>query len=81
MSLLLLCRTKACLRPIVLAAAATMLGMLPLLSDPLSVSMAVTIMAGLAFATVLTLVAVPVFYELMMARDARPVPEGAPDAA
>lgn len=69
------------MRPVVLAAATTILGMLPLLSDPFYVSMAVTIMAGLAFATVLTLVAVPVFYELMMARDARPVPEGTPDAA
>ena len=58
------------MRPVVLAAATTILGMIPLLSDPFYVSMAVTIMAGLAFATVLTLVAVPVFYELFFARDA-----------
>ena len=50
------------LRPVVLAAATTILGMLPLLSDAFFVSMAVTIMAGLAFASVLTLIAAPVFY-------------------
>ena len=50
------------LRPVVLAAATTILGMLPLLGDAFFVSMAVTIMAGLAFASVLTLIAGPVFY-------------------
>jgi len=50
------------LRPVVLAAATTILGMLPLLMDAFFVSMAITIMAGLAFATVLTLVAVPTLY-------------------
>ncbi|HRM73969.1 MAG TPA: efflux RND transporter permease subunit, partial [Paracoccus sp. (in: a-proteobacteria)] len=69
------------MRPVVLAAATTILGMLPLMSDPFYVSMAVTIMAGLAFATVLTLVAVPVFYELFFERDAEPQPEGTADAA
>lgn len=52
------------MRPVVLAAATTILGMIPLLSDPFYVSMSVTIMAGLAFATVLTLIAVPVFYDI-----------------
>ncbi|SNT18858.1 efflux RND transporter permease subunit [Tropicimonas sediminicola] len=50
------------LRPVVLAAATTILGMIPLLTDAFFVSMAVTIMGGLAFATVLTLVAAPVLY-------------------
>lgn len=59
------------MRPVVLAAATTILGMIPLLSDPFYVSMAVTIMAGLAFATVLTLIAVPVFYDLFFQTDAR----------
>jgi len=48
--------------PVVLAAGTTILGMIPLLFDVFFASMAVTIMGGLAFATVLTLVAVPVFY-------------------
>lgn len=57
------------LRPVMLAAATTILGMAPLLSDAFFVSMAVTIMGGLAFASVLTLVAAPVFYYLFFARD------------
>ncbi|MFC3051595.1 efflux RND transporter permease subunit [Kordiimonas pumila] len=53
------------LRPVFLAAATTILGMLPLLGDAFFASMAVTIMGGLAFATVLTMVAVPVLYKLI----------------
>lgn len=53
------------LRPVALAAATTILGMAPLLSDAFFVSMAITIMGGLAFATVLTLIAAPVLYRLM----------------
>ncbi len=49
-------------RPVSLAAFTTVLGMIPLLFDPFFVAMAVTIMAGLTFATVLTLVVVPVLY-------------------
>ncbi|MCJ8336134.1 MAG: efflux RND transporter permease subunit, partial [Epibacterium sp.] len=50
------------LRPVMLAAVTTILGMAPLMGDAFFVSMAVTIMGGLAFATVLTMVAAPVFY-------------------
>jgi multidrug efflux pump subunit AcrB len=57
------------LRPVILAAATTILGMAPLLSDAFFVSMAVTIMGGLAFASILTLVAAPVFYYLFFAKD------------
>jgi len=53
------------LRPVVLAAGTTIFGMIPLLSDAFFASMAVTIMGGLAFASVLTLVAVPVLYALL----------------
>lgn len=52
-------------RPVVLAAGTTIFGMIPLLADAFFASMAVTIMGGLAFASVLTLVAVPVIYALM----------------
>jgi len=38
--------------------------MLPLLNGAFFASMAVTIMGGLAFATLLTLIAVPVLYSL-----------------
>ncbi|WP_170753343.1 efflux RND transporter permease subunit [Ruegeria lacuscaerulensis] len=50
------------LRPVMLAAITTILGMAPLLTDAFFKSMAVTIMGGLAFATILTMVAAPVFY-------------------
>ncbi len=60
------------LRPVILAAATTILGMAPLLTDAFFQSMAVTIMGGLAFASVLTLIAAPVFYYMFFARaDAR----------
>lgn len=52
------------IRPVFLAAVTTILGMLPLLNDAFFASMAVTIMGGLAFATLLTLIAVPVLYAL-----------------
>lgn len=53
------------LRPVMLAAVTTIFGMLPLLSDAFFASMAVTIMGGLAFATLLTMIVVPVLYALM----------------
>lgn len=49
-------------RPVSMAALTTVLGMVPLLADAFFVAMAVTIMFGLAFATVLTLIVVPVLY-------------------
>jgi multidrug efflux pump subunit AcrB len=52
------------LRPVMLAALTTVLGMIPLLSDAFFVAMAVVIMFGLSFATLLTLIVVPVFYSL-----------------
>ena len=50
------------LRPVSMAAMTTVLGMIPLVTDAFFVAMAVTIMCGLTFATVLTLVVVPVLY-------------------
>ena len=50
------------LRPVVLAAATTVLGVIPLLQDIFWVGMAVTIMAGLTFGTILTMVLVPTLY-------------------
>ena len=52
------------MRPVAMAAATTILGMIPLLQDAFFVSMAETIMVGLGFATVLTLVFVPVLYTI-----------------
>ncbi len=44
------------------AAGTTVLGMIPLLGDIFWVAMAVTIMFGLAFGTILTMLLVPVLY-------------------
>ncbi len=52
------------LNPVMMAAATTILGMIPLLQDAFFISMAVTIMVGLLVATVLTLVVVPVLYTI-----------------
>ena len=59
------------LRPVMLAAITTILGMAPLLTDAFFVSMAITIMGGLAFASILTLLAAPVLYDLLFSREAR----------
>ncbi len=59
------------LRPVVLAAATTILGMVPLLSDAFFASMAVAIMAGLGFASILTLIGVPALYHTYLRRERR----------
>ena len=53
------------LRPVALAAATTVLGVIPLLQDVFWIGLAVTIMAGLTFGTVLTMVVVPTLYCIM----------------
>ena len=52
------------LRPVLLEAATTILGMTPLLGDAFFVSMAVSIVGGLSFASILTLAAAPVLFDL-----------------
>ncbi|GAB2651077.1 efflux RND transporter permease subunit [Vibrio panuliri] len=52
-------------RPVSMAAITTILGMLPLVSDAFFGSMAITIMAGLGFATILTLIVVPVLFAIV----------------
>ncbi|HHJ17374.1 MAG TPA: efflux RND transporter permease subunit, partial [Gammaproteobacteria bacterium] len=52
------------LRPVVNAAATTVFGMAPLLQDVFWISLAVAIMFGLAFGTLLTMVLVPVLYAM-----------------
>ncbi|MEM9780099.1 MAG: efflux RND transporter permease subunit, partial [Pseudomonadota bacterium] len=59
------------LRPVVLAAATTILGMVPLLADSFFASMAVSIMAGLGFASVLTLIGVPALYHTYLRKERR----------
>ncbi|BDR16395.1 efflux RND transporter permease subunit [Vibrio sp. STUT-A11] len=52
-------------RPVSMAAVTTILGMIPLVFDAFFGSMAITIMAGLGFATVLTLIVVPVMFAIL----------------
>jgi len=53
------------MRPVMMAALTTVLGMIPLVPDVFFGAMAVAIMAGLTFATVLTLLVVPVLYAML----------------
>ncbi|ACN16480.1 MdtC [Desulforapulum autotrophicum HRM2] len=50
------------MRPVIMASGTTILGMLPLVFDPMFATMAVTIMGGLFVATFLTLIVVPLLY-------------------
>jgi multidrug efflux pump subunit AcrB len=52
-------------RPVALAAATTVLGVIPLVPDTFWVGMAVTIMSGLTFGTVLTMLLVPTLYAML----------------
>ncbi|UXH99987.1 efflux RND transporter permease subunit [Photobacterium sp. TY1-4] len=52
------------LRPVSMAALTTVLGMIPLIFDAFFAPMAVTIIGGLSFATLLTMIVLPVLYAL-----------------
>ena len=53
------------LRPVMMAAATTILGMIPLLPDAMFGGMAATIMGGLFMGTIITLIIIPVLYALL----------------
>ncbi len=53
------------MRPVMMASLTTILGMIPLLNDPMFGSMAVTIMGGLLIGTIITLVFLPIIYSLL----------------
>ncbi len=52
------------LRPVLMVAITTVLGMIPLLQDAFFASMAVALMFGLLFACVLTMIVVPALYAI-----------------
>ncbi len=58
-------------RPVSMAALTTILGMAPLVPDAFFAAMAVAIMFGLAFATILTLIVVPVLYTIFFRIDTK----------
>jgi multidrug efflux pump subunit AcrB len=52
------------MRPVMMAASTTILGMIPLLPDVFFTNMALTVMFGLGFASVLTLIVIPALYAI-----------------
>jgi len=62
------------MRPVVLAAGTTILGLIPLLPDVFFVNMAITMMVGLGFATLLILIMVPTLYAILFQANNKPSP-------
>ena len=56
--------TVSRVRPVLLASVTTIVGMVPLIVDPMYGSLAVTIIGGLAVGTIVTLMLLPLFYSL-----------------
>lgn len=54
--------TVSRVRPVLMASLTTIVGMIPLVEDPMYGSMAITIMGGLTVGTIITLVLLPLFY-------------------
>lgn len=54
--------TVSRVRPVLMASLTTIMGMIPLVNDPMYGSMAITIMGGLTVGTLITLVLLPIFY-------------------
>jgi multidrug efflux pump subunit AcrB len=57
--------TVSRIRPVFMASLTTVVGMIPLLTDPMYASLAVVIMAGLTMGTIITLLLLPTFYALL----------------
>jgi multidrug efflux pump subunit AcrB len=57
--------TVSRVRPVLMASLTTIVGMLPLVTDPMYGSMAILIMGGLMMGTVITLVLLPIFYSAL----------------
>ena len=66
--------TVSRVRPVLMASLTTIVGMIPLVGDPMFGSMAVTIMGGLTVGTVITLMLLPLFYTALY-RIRKPVAE------
>ena len=54
--------TVSRVRPVLMASLTTIVGMIPLIGDPMYSSMAITIMGGLTIGTIITLILLPLFY-------------------
>ena len=69
--------TVSRVRPVLMASLTTIVGMIPLLGDPMYGSMAITIMGGLTAGTIITLLLLPLFYTAIMKikRPAESIPQ------
>ena len=54
--------TVSRVRPVIMASLTTIVGMIPLVTDPMYGSMAITIMGGLTVGTIITLILLPILY-------------------
>ncbi len=70
-SIILAARSRAI--PVSMAAGTTILGMIPLIPDPMFGGMAVTIMGGLFIATILTIIVLPAFYAIFFSLKKEPL--------
>ena len=70
-SIILAARSRAI--PVSMAAGTTILGMIPLIPDPMFGGMAVTIMGGLFIATILTIIVLPAFYAIFFSLKREPL--------
>ena len=52
-------------RPVIMASVTTILGMTPLIFDPMYGSLAVTVIGGLTSGTIVTLILLPIFYAIL----------------
>lgn len=57
--------TVSRVRPVLMASLTTIVGMIPLVGDPMYSSMAITIMGGLTVGTIITLILLPLFYSTL----------------
>lgn len=67
------------LRPVMLAAGTTVLGVIPLLQDVFWVGMAVTIMGGLTIGSIITMILVPILYAIFFRAHPLKASSGGPD--
>lgn len=58
--------TVSRVRPVLMASLTTIVGMIPLIPDPMYGSLALTIMGGLTMGTIITLLLLPLFYTAIM---------------
>ena len=65
--------TVSRVRPVLMASLTTIVGMIPLLGDPMYGSMAITIMGGLTVGTVITLLLLPFFYTVLFPKTVQSV--------